>query len=84
LQHLRDETHRAAVRYHRKVRSASNLASALEGIAGVGPKRRKALLRSLGSVEAVALADVETIAAVPGVGHAVALAIREAFDRGAV
>jgi ERCC4-type nuclease len=42
------------------------------------------LLRSLGSVEAVALADVETIAAVPGVGHAVALAIREAFDRGAV
>ena len=84
LQHLRDETHRAAVRYHRKVRSASNLASALEGISGVGPKRRQALLRSLGSVEAVALADVETIAAVPGVGLAVARAIREAFDRGAV
>ncbi len=84
LQHLRDETHRAAVRYHRKVRSASNLASALEGIPGVGPKRRKALLRELGSVEAVALADVETIAAVPGVGLGVARAIKDAFDRGSI
>ncbi|MFT4624819.1 MAG: excinuclease ABC subunit C [Myxococcota bacterium] len=84
LQHLRDETHRSAIRYHRKVRNASNLASALEGIRGVGPRRRVSLLRALGSVEAVAMADVETIAAVPGVGMTVARAIKAAFDRGAL
>ena len=46
--------------------------------------RTVALLRELGSVEAVALADVETIAAVPGVGLGVARAIKDAFDRGSV
>ena len=68
LQHIRDEAHRTAVRYQRKVRGKANLTSVLEGIPGVGKARRNALLKALGSAEAVADADVETLAAVPGIG----------------
>ncbi len=80
LQHLRDETHRAAVRYHRKVRDAATLVSALEGIPGVGPKRRTALLRAFGSAEAVALAPAEAIAGVQGIGTKMARVIKAALD----
>lgn len=82
LQHLRDEVHDHAVKYHRKVRSEERLASVLDEIPGIGPARRTALLRALGSVEAVADADHETLAAVPGIGPAVAATIRAAFDNG--
>jgi excinuclease ABC subunit C len=80
LQHLRDEVHNHAVRYHRQVRGKNALASVLEAIPGVGPARRKALLRALGSAGAVADADPEVLAAVPGIGPALALVIRQAFD----
>lgn len=79
LQHARDEVHRHAVRYHRQVRSRTTLVSALEGIPGVGPARRKALLRALGSAEAVADATVERLAAVEGIGEALAKQIYEAL-----
>ena len=68
LQHIRDEAHRSAVRYQRQVRGKANLTSVLEGIPGVGKARRNTLLRVLGSAEAVADADLETLAAVPGIG----------------
>lgn len=83
LQHARDEAHRHAVRYHRKVRTRDNLTSALEGIPGVGPARRKALLRALGSAEAVARASVEQLAAVEGIGPTLAGVIHEALNPGA-
>lgn len=79
LQHLRDETHRAAVRYQRQVRQKSSLVSVLEGIPGVGKARRTALLKALGSAEAVALADPQALAAVPGIGPQLATQIWEAL-----
>jgi excinuclease ABC subunit C len=82
VQHLRDEVHNHALKYHRKVRSEERLTSVLDELPGIGPARRTALLRALGSVEAVADADVDTLAAVPGIGPAVAAAIRAAFDGG--
>jgi len=79
LQHLRDEAHNHALRYHRKLRSRNQLVSVLEGIPGVGPARRKALLRALGSAEAVASAEVPALAEVPGIGPALAEQIHAAF-----
>jgi excinuclease ABC subunit C len=80
LQHIRDEAHRHAITYHRKVRGEANLLSVLEAIPGVGPARRKALLRALGSAEAVADADLETLTAVPGIGAALAAGIHQALN----
>ncbi|MEZ4321512.1 MAG: excinuclease ABC subunit UvrC [Myxococcota bacterium] len=68
LQHIRDEAHRSAVRYQRQVRGKANLTSVLEGIPGVGKSRRNALLREIGSAEAVAEAEVSVLSAVPGIG----------------
>lgn len=79
LQHIRDEAHNHAVRYHRKVRGRSNLVSVLEGIPGVGPSRRKALLRGIGSAERVASAEVHELAAVDGIGPTMAQQIYDAF-----
>ncbi len=72
LQHIRDEVHDAAVRYHRQVRSKEAVTSVLEEIPGVGPARRTALLAHLGSAEAVLDATTEQLAAVPGIGPALA------------
>jgi excinuclease ABC subunit C len=79
LQHLRDETHRSAVQFQRRTRSKTTLASALEGLPGVGPARRKALLTHLGSIAAVADATVEQLVTVPGVGQQLAEQIHAAF-----
>jgi len=72
VQHLRDETHDTAVRYHRKVRRRRTLSSGLDGLPGVGPARRKALLQHFGSAAAVRSATVEQLAAVPGFGRTLA------------
>jgi excinuclease ABC subunit C len=72
LQYLRDETHKHAIRYQRKVRSKHSLVSVLEAIPGVGPSRKKALLKALGSAEGVALASPNALAAVDGIGPALA------------
>ncbi len=68
LQHLRDEAHDTAVGFHRKTRSKRTVRSALEDLPGVGPARRKALLVHFGSMAAMRAADVEALAAAPGVG----------------
>ncbi len=80
LQALRDESHRTAVRYHRSVRRKRALGSVLDDIEGVGPSRRDALLRHLGSLKAVHAATEEQIAAVPGIGPRLARVIREALS----
>jgi excinuclease ABC subunit C len=65
LRKLRDEAHRFAITFHRKLREKRMFGSALDEIPGIGPKRRRMLLRTFGSVEGIRRASVEEIAAVP-------------------
>jgi excinuclease ABC subunit C len=65
LRRLRDEAHRFALSFHRKVREKRATGSALEEIPGIGPRRRRLLLRTFGSLEGIRRATVEEIAAVP-------------------
>lgn len=80
LQRIRDESHRVAVTYHRKLRSRALLASKLDEIAGVGPATRRDLLRYFGSVEALAAASESDLQRVVGVGPRTAQAIRQAWS----
>ncbi len=72
LQHIRDEAHRFAITGHRMRRGKARRQSELDGIAGVGPKRRRELLRHFGSVAALRGASREEIAKVPGVSRRLA------------
>jgi excinuclease ABC subunit C len=84
LQRLRDEAHRFAIGYHRTLRSRAATASRLDGIRGLGPTKRKALLRRFGSAAGIAAAPVEALTEVPGVDQALAARILTALgaDRG--
>ena len=77
VQRIRDEAHRFAITYHRDVRKKAGIRSALDEIPGVGPKRKKALLRKFGSVKAIREATVEEVAATPGVTRAAAEKVLE-------
>ena len=66
VQRIRDEAHRFAVEYHRKLRSKRGIASQLDKIPGIGPRRRQRLLKTFGSIEAIRQASVDDLAAVPG------------------
>lgn len=72
LQRLRDEAHRFALTYHRNLRGKSSRSSILDQIPGVGPKRKKALLRHFGSVKAIREASVEDLCKVEGINRKVA------------
>lgn len=72
LQYLRDESHRHAIRHHRKKRSKAQTVSALDSVPGLGPSRQKALLKHFGSVKRLKQATVDDIIAVPGFGPAIA------------
>ena len=72
VQRIRDEAHRFAITYHRQVRGKSSIQSALDTIPGIGPKRKKALLKKFGSVKQIREADVEEIAATVGFTKALA------------
>ncbi|MFV2063317.1 MAG: excinuclease ABC subunit UvrC [Chloroflexota bacterium] len=80
LQRLRDEAHRFAITYHRQVRARAATKSALDELAGVGPARKRALLRVFGSSRGLRAASVEEMAAVPGIGIALAQRIRSHLD----
>lgn len=80
LRRLRDEAHRFALTYHRKVRDKRMFGSPLDEIPGVGPRRKRLLLRSFGSVENIRRATVEDIASVPTMTVAVARRIKDALD----
>ncbi len=79
LVRLRDEAHRFAIEFHRKLRRARTLRSGLDEIPGIGELRRKALLRHFGSLRKVREATVEEIARVEGLGETQARAVREFF-----
>jgi len=84
VQHVRDEAHRFAVTYHRGLRGRRVTASALDGVPGVGPARRRRLLRTFGSAAGVRRASVGDLAAVPGISEELATAIKDALaeDKG--
>ena len=66
MQRVRDEAHRFAITYHRKLRGKQTIISQLDGVPGIGPKRRSALLKHFGSIDAIRAASTEELAAVPG------------------
>ncbi len=67
LQRLRDEAHRFAITFHRKLRAKRTLRSALDGIEGVGPAKKKALLTAFGSVDKIRGATPAELSALPGI-----------------
>ncbi len=82
LRRLRDEAHRFALSYHRKVRDKRFTGSALEEVPGVGPRRKRLLLRTFGSVAAIRRASTEEIAAVPTMTLRLAETVKECLAEG--
>ncbi len=77
VQRIRDEAHRFAIEYHRKLRDRASLASILEEVPGIGPKRRRALLKRFNSLEALREASVEELASVTGITRELAERLQE-------
>ncbi|TXR57510.1 excinuclease ABC subunit UvrC [Quadrisphaera setariae] len=75
LQRLRDEAHRFAISHHRSKRSKTMTTSALDGVPGLGPARKQALMARFGTLKALRAATPEQVAEVPGVGPATAAAV---------
>lgn len=81
IQHIRDESHNHAIAGHRAKRGKTRRTSALEGIEGIGPKRRQALLKYMGGLQELKRASVEEIAKVPGISHSLAENIYQALKQ---
>jgi excinuclease ABC subunit C len=77
VQRVRDEAHRFAITAHRAKRAKTGIASQLDEIPGVGPSRRRALLKHFGSLDAIRAASVDELAQAPGIPREVAVAIKE-------
>ena len=76
LQRIRDEAHRFAVQFHRRKRGKKALLSTLDGIPGIGPKRKQALLRHFGSLQAVRAATLDEMSVLPGMNRKAAEAVQ--------
>lgn len=77
VQRIRDEAHRFALTYHRELHRRRTLRSPLDEVPGIGPKRRAALMRRFGTLQAIREASLEDLAAVPGMTRAAAAALKE-------
>jgi len=77
LQRVRDEAHRFALGYHLNIRHKSGLTSALDGIPGIGPSRRRLLIKTFGSVSGIRQASLDELLQVKGINQALALSIKE-------
>ena len=80
VQRLRDEAHRFAVTYHRQLRARAQVRSVLDELPGVGPTRKRALLRVFGTARGVRDASVDQLASVPGISRTLAGRIKAALD----
>ena len=76
---IQDEAHRFAIEYHRSLRGREQVRSVLDDIRGIGPARRKALMRHFKTIEAVRDAQVEELSAVPQMNQAAAEAVYHFF-----
>jgi excinuclease ABC subunit C len=81
VQRIRDEAHRFAITYHRTVRGKRALASVFDEVPGIGPARKKALLKRFGSVRRIREASLDEVAATPGVGREVAERLKQHLAR---
>ena len=79
IQRIRDEAHRFAITYHRKLRGKRNLVSVLDHIVGIGPKRRQALWSHFGNLAKIKAAGVEELATAPGMNRPAAEAVHNFF-----
>ena len=77
IQRCRDEAHRFAVTYHRNLRGKSSVRSALDLVPGIGPKRKRGLIRRFGSVKGIREAPIDELAAAPGMTAKLADKIKE-------
>jgi len=77
LQRARDEAHRFAISYHRRLRHKEGIASILDNIPGIGPRRKKALLKKFGSIEAIREASSEELSQTEGITLALAQKVKE-------
>jgi len=77
LQRLRDEAHRFALGYHQKIRKRQTFTSALDSIPGIGPKRKRALLKQFGSVQAIREASIEELITTRGMSKNLAQKVKE-------
>ena len=82
LQRARDEAHRFAISYHRKLRHKEAVASALDDIPGIGPRRKRALLRKFGSVEAIRQASLDDVSKTEGITPALARKVKDGLADG--
>jgi excinuclease ABC subunit C len=81
LMRIRDESHRFGITFHRKLRNKASLHSKLDNLKGVGEKRKKLLLKTLGSYKRVLAASAEELTAVPGIGSGLARSIYEQLHK---
>jgi len=79
LQRLRDEAHRFALGYYQKIRRRETFASAFDTMVGIGPKRKRALLKQFGSIQAIREASIEEIAATRGMTESLAKRVKESL-----
>lgn len=79
IQRIRDEAHRFAITYHRKLRSKRNLVSVLDHVEGIGPKRRQELWKAFKTLDAMKVATVEELADVEGMNYAAAQTLYDFF-----
>ncbi|HXZ84426.1 MAG TPA: helix-hairpin-helix domain-containing protein, partial [Myxococcota bacterium] len=79
LQRVRDESHRFAIAYHRELRKKAQFRSILDELPGIGPTRRRALLRALGSLERIRQATLPELEAVPKLGRRAAATVHRFF-----
>jgi excinuclease ABC subunit C len=77
LQRARDEAHRFAISYHQKLRHKETITSILDNIPGIGPRRKKALLKKFGSIQAIKEASTEELSQTEGITSAIAQKVKE-------
>ena len=77
VQRMRDEAHRFAITYHRNLRSKSSLRSPIDMVTGIGPKRKRMLMRRFGTLRGIKEASVDDLAAIPGMTRSLAIRVKQ-------